>query len=741
MSNPLSKRYGNDKRWVNWRFETVKGKQTKVPYGIDGKRASSTGEESWSTLKEAWKAVPGQVGIVFTPEQKLLGIDIDKCLNDEGDVEHEEGDRIRELIARADTYTEVSPSGTGLHLYFELEDALELTANRHGNFEAYTSGRYFTVTAKPYGKVKEVRVIDEMEAISLLSIIGYPWGREEKATANQAEISSKLAVVPAPALTSGEDATLWAHIFASRNGSEVEALHNGDLSRHKNDHSAADMSLLAHLAFWTGRDSVRMERMWMESPLGRREKTQTRPDYRSRSLAQAVTNCKKVYEAPVRTPEVEATPEAALAIATKLSKEEEELAKVDLLYTLSPKKDKIFTLNTENIIRVLEQHPEFAGRLRYDEFKNILEIKNREAWTQLKDHTAITIQTRISVLFPCFGKVGKEMVTDAVLEVSQRNKIDSAADYLTSLVWDCTPRLDSWLASTFKVPEDAYHQAAGSNWLKGLVKRVMMPGCKFDYVLVLEGEQGTKKSTSLAILGRDWHVETTMATDNKDFFMQFEGKAIVEFSEGETLSRTEVKRMKGIITTPVDKYRAAYARLSEDHPRRCVFAMTTNQTEYLKDETGNRRWLPVACQGVANVAWLSENRDQLYAEAYHRVITLKESTWEFPEEETKAAQDARRVSNPNADLIAHWYVNELKDIDRINGVTVQQAYKQALCGGYSSKPLDKYTEISISEIFKNVIKLKKERRMVEGVQANRWFSAAGTISMFADIPQTDLEKF
>src|ERR1019366_5023328 len=117
-----------------------------------------------------------------------------------------------------------------------------------------------------------------------------------------------------------------------------------------------------------------------------------------------------------------------------------------------------------------------------------------------------------------------------------------------------------------------------------------------------------------------------MSTDNKDFFMQFQGKLFVEFSEGETLNRTETKKMKAIITTQFDRYRPPFGRSSQDFPRRCVFAMTTNQEEYLKDETGNRRWLPVRLvKKTADTEWLAENREQIFAEAYHRVITLKET--------------------------------------------------------------------------------------------------------------------
>jgi hypothetical protein len=149
--------------------------------------------------------------------------------------------------------------------------------------------------------------------------------------------------------------------------------------------------------------------------------------------------------------------------------------------------------------------------------------------------------------------------------------------------------------------------------------------------------------------------------------------------------------------------------------------MTTNQTEYLKDETGNRRWLPVACQKVADIEWLTTNRDQLYAEAYERVINKNETTWEFPEEETLFMQSQRREHNPNQDLVFDWYYNKLTESEREKGITTHQVYRDAICGGFVNKPLDRYNEMQVADILKTVLKLKVKRKMVNGIQANRWF--------------------
>lgn len=688
MTNPLIEKYGKQSRWVTYQMIERDRKITKVPFQVDGSPASSTDESTWRTYEELGDL---PAGIVFKPDRLLLGIDIDKCLEG-NNIIHEKKETIAQFIIEADTYCEVSPSGAGLHLFLELTESFDLEANRKAPFELYTHGRYFTFTGNSYKETREVRTVTPEVAIGILSILGYPW----KSKTTKSEVAPKNSVI--------ETDILLHKIFNSKNGSKFKQLYDGDVSLFNGDESAADMSLCSSLAFWTGKNAEQMEKIWLSSPLGSREKTQSRQAYRASTIDAAIESCREIYE----------------TTADRLEKENPDL---DLLFVMNEKKDKIFIQNTENMYRILEHHGDFKGRFRYDEFKCMFEIKERGMWRQFEDADIIDVQTAISILFPIFGKVGKDMVFDAIIKCAKVNSIDSAVDYVKGIAWDRKPRLDTWLTEVVGAPKDHYHRAVGANWIKGMVKRIVEPGCKFDYVMVLEGPQGSRKSSTLAALGGSWHVETTMSTDSKDFFMQMQGKLIVEFSEGETLSRTEVKKMKAIITTQVDRYRPSYGRVSQDFPRRCVFAMTTNQDEYLKDETGNRRWLPVKMYlEKANVEWVIENRSQLYAEAYYRLTEGKETIYEFPEHETFVEQDKRRVSDPQLDNVIEWYHNKLNDTQRrFEGVTIYMAYRDVYCGGFASKSISKYEEMAISNIFKTYLKLDKRRKMVGGIQSNRWF--------------------
>lgn len=684
--NKLLDKFKDQKRWVNYRLEKVNDKITKVPYSINGSKASSVDYSTWATYDEA-KKVSDQVGIMFGKKKTLLGIDLDKIIKDRV-IFHEDKEKIELFIKEANTYCELSPSKTGLHLFLEIDKAIELKANRKGNYECYASGRYFTFTGEVFGEEKEVRKVSPEEAERVLGFLGYPWKKTEEA--------KPIVKVESKPL---EDEVILTKAFNASNGIDIKALYEGSLTKYNNDESSADMALMSHLAFWTRCNASQMERIWLSSPIGQRPKVKNRKDYRDRTIQKAIDNCTEVY-------------------TEKTVEKVKELKELDLLYTMSKGGAITYVQNTENITRVLNGHEKFKGQIKYDAFTNVVYYKDKP----LEDHHVIEIQTKIQITMPDFVKVSKEMVFDAILKVARDNTYDSAIDYLQSIKWDGTKRLDQWLSKTYNTPDDIYHQKVGSNWLKGLVRRIMIPGCKFDHVLVLEGEQGTKKSTSLMVLGKDWHVETAMSTDNKDFFMMFQGKAIIEFSEGETLSRTETKRMKAIITTQVDKYRPAYGRMSVDFKRRCVFAMTTNAEEYLKDETGNRRWLPVRCNGTANIEWLRDNRDQLFAEAYHRVMVLEESTWEFPEDLMKEAQDQRRLHDPWEDIIVEWYFS-LTERERFLGITIYEAYLKGVHknSGQNVKPMVRHEEMNISDVLRRVLKLERRRSFLNGVRSYRYY--------------------
>lgn len=284
----LVSHFGDQKRWVNWKYKNDdKGKPTKVPYQKDlTHKASTSNHLTWSSYEEVLKASP-DIGIIFTSDQLLLGIDIDKCLEN-GEIVHDDGAQIERFLAEMNTYVEISPSGTGLHAFLILRDPLELTRNKKAPYELYTSGRFFTVTKNVYRDFKELRTVTSKEASDLLSVTGYPWTKKQ-AMKDTNHFNGAL-----------DDGLVLSKMFASKNGAKIESLYRGDTSAYSNDDSSADLALCNYLAYWTAGNASQIERLWLNSPLGSREKTRNRQDYRTVTIRTAIDSCNGLYS-PDRT--------------------------------------------------------------------------------------------------------------------------------------------------------------------------------------------------------------------------------------------------------------------------------------------------------------------------------------------------------------------------------------------------------------------------------------------------------
>jgi hypothetical protein len=222
-------------------------------------------------------------------------------------------------------------------------------------------------------------------------------------------------------------------------------------------------------------------------------------------------------------------------------------------------------------------------------------------------------------------------------------------DYLAALRWDGVPRIGGWLASYGGAVDTPYTRAVGELVLVAAVRRVRRPGVKFDEMLVLESPQGTNKSTALKVLAvRDeWFTDDVpLNAEAKRVIEALAGKWIVEAGELKGMKKGGADHLKGFLSRTHDKARMAYDRREREVPRQCVIVGTTNDSRYLRDTTGNRRFWPVSVEGF-DLDALRRDRDQLWAEAAAREaegapIRLDPDLWAEAAEE----QDARRVEEP-----------------------------------------------------------------------------------------------
>lgn len=276
-----------------------------------------------------------------------------------------------------------------------------------------------------------------------------------------------------------------------------------------------------------------------------------------------------------------------------------------------------------NILIAMRTAPELKDLVRYNAMALDVEITRAPPWRKFEDGLKWTETDDthcIAWLQSQQVKVrNRGAVADCVAVVAQEASYHPVRNYLSALKWDGEPRLKLWLAEYLNaVGDPEYQSAVGMRYLVSGAARVLQPGCQADHVLVLEGPQGTGKTTAARTLAikSEWFAGELPDIGSKDAMLQLAGRWIIEIAELKAVKTSEIERTKSFITQTHDTFRPPYGRRTAQFPRQCVFIGTTNEAEYLRDRTGNRRYWPVRC-GRIDVDALLRDRDQLWAEACH----------------------------------------------------------------------------------------------------------------------------
>lgn len=262
--------------------------------------------------------------------------------------------------------------------------------------------------------------------------------------------------------------------------------------------------------------------------------------------------------------------------------------------------------------------------LRFNEFSQQVHFVSEPPWFPDDKPAVMTDQWRdedVTRLMAWIRRtydstIGDKLIYQAVQVVARRFSIHPVREFLNTLTWDGVDRVTTWLSRYIGAEDTAYTRSVGKWWLVSAVARVYQPGVKADYVLILEGAQGIRKSTALETLAvkREWFSDSPFELGSKDSYLALRGKWIIEMAELDSLSRSDSNRAKAFFSSPCDTYRAPYGRESMSVDRQCVFAGSVNHSEYLKDPTGARRYWPVAC-GAIDLEALRHDREQLWAQA------------------------------------------------------------------------------------------------------------------------------
>lgn len=281
-----------------------------------------------------------------------------------------------------------------------------------------------------------------------------------------------------------------------------------------------------------------------------------------------------------------------------------------------------------NVITMLEGDPRLKGKIRLNTFSDRLEGICPLPWAGRTEgtHTFQWLDSDDAGLRDCveqlLGFRSRDAVDDGLSQVAAARSYNPVVDYLRGLQWDGKPRLDTLYIDYFGDADIPYTRAVARKGLVAAVARAMEPGTKFDQMAVILGPQGVGKSTFVARLGGGWFSNSVCTFEGKEAAELLPGNWIIEIGELEAMNKSDVRAIKQFLSRTVDEYRAAYGHRTERHPRRCVFFGTTNDHEYLKDPTGNRRFWPIECgPGPKKSVFENLTEDevgQIWAEAHFR---------------------------------------------------------------------------------------------------------------------------
>jgi hypothetical protein len=622
------------RRFVLWRAvkDRETGKVRKLPLqAATGKAASSTDPATWATWEACHDARrrhrAAGIGVVFNGDG-VGGVDLDSCRDP---VTGTIADWAMRWIREINSYTEVSPSGSGVKIIFKVDPVPKLVANKRtvgeaGNggdhapaVELYVTGRYFALTGQHVDGTPD-EITDATPAVERLARwIAEGVGGGPSATADDLPPQLAAAIDADPTLKAA-----WA--------SGEKLTRGGDGTR-----SGLEFSLMVYLA----------RSGWTDELLALAIRHYPHGQFRNGALNER--NAERRLNKLLRK---------AAEIRKTSGERADTLAEVETLLARKAGGDPADCVL--NAAVVLRHCPAFVGKIRLDEHRLTIVCRDlpwsrRPGWRDWAD----TDDTLLAMWCQERGiPVKPSTCAAAVAAVAEENGFHPIRAYLGRLPWDGTPRLDRWLITYFGADEGkaGYLAKVGAKWMISAVARIYDPGCDAQHLLVLEGRQGIKKSRGLAALvpDRRHFTDDIAEAGTKDGAQDLSGKWIIELSELSAIRRGAIERVKAYLSRSEDHYRPSYGRRSGNFPRQCVFVGTTNEHAYLHDPSGNRRFWPVAVT-KGDVEGIARDRDQLWAEAVHRHHAGE--IWHLDEADERLAaeeQAEREEDDVWTDRVLEW---------------------------------------------------------------------------------------
>jgi predicted P-loop ATPase len=300
---------------------------------------------------------------------------------------------------------------------------------------------------------------------------------------------------------------------------------------------------------------------------------------------------------------------------------------------------------------------------RYDVFHGRMTISQRDQASvdvddrligEFTDDSLLMLRNLIDVTFGF--DPSDRLVWDAARTMAMENQYNPVVDYLAEAeaAWDGVKRLDRLAPDYFKTEDTELNRACGRKMMIAAAARARHPGCKFDTIVVLEGDEGMAKSTAFSVLaGKDnFSDESIIGSHSREMQEHVAGVWIHESADLAGMQRREVEQVKAWASRTEDRARPAYGRALKRQKRQCIMVATTNSDSYLQSQTGNRRFWPLKVLAPIDILKLQEDRLQLWGEAAYyesqgESLFLDESLWPAATE----AQEARRTRDAWEDIL------------------------------------------------------------------------------------------
>lgn len=692
--------YGRrSEKWVDAENKNKQGnlKLDKIPYNpITGKAASSNKPETWATFEEATasynRGMVNGVGYFFNyADDSLAGIDIDHKFSD-GVLD----DDAREIINHfPDTYIELSPSGDGLHIYCLGMPLKCGKGNKNKWLEIYgrdvqgkSSNRYFCVTGNVF-ETAPSKISDGQAGLAWI----YENFKETK-----------------PRNQKPKSTTQSSSTFQSNPSDEAQKVDNA--LTYISPDSDYQNWLNVGMALHSSEYGVDVWDRWSATSAkynqGECESKWNSFSGNSIGIGTLFELAKQGgYEFPKSSNPISSSNQNA-SWEIKLKRDRFDAVK----------KTKL------NVKIILTNHSDWKGIIAHNSFTHQINKitpppfphSPNDGFGEWTDADNVLLGLWLSENYGI--EIASNILQEIIVAVALGNAFNPVQDYLESChsKWIKAGKPNghatSWVEKHLGAKESPATRIFQKAWIISAVARVYEPGCKVDNVLILEGAQGLLKSTALSVLGGEWFSDTTIDFADKDSIMLIHENWIIEMPELDKFKKSDSDRAKSFFARQKDKYRAPYGHNLITKKRQCVFAGTTNTEDYLKDSTGNRRYMPIKCLKKCDLKSLENDRDLIWGEAVELYKSGEQWWYDNTLQYVQDAQNQRFAEDVWQDVIETYLGLHPK------GVTIQMILNKALrmdldrCG--------KLERCRVADILRKAGWRQSYHVIVEGIRKKGW---------------------